>query len=115
MKKLITIVLTLDHNLEDISKRLYKGDDPSKDTQIRAIRREAMDIADDSEFANSFSDFVKGSRLRTAEAQGMTGEDYINPDGTIAINKFPLKSEDFPFIDAIAKKSHIKKTYGLVF
>ena len=94
---------------EDISKRLYKGDDPSKDTQIRAIRREAMDIADDSEFANSFSDFVKGSRLRTAEAQGMTGEDYINPDGTIAINKFPLKSEDFPFIDAIAKNPILKK------
>ena len=87
---------------EDLSKRLYKGDDPRADKTIVDIQKQASDVIKKFDFINSFGRYLKQSRKGQAK-------EIVNSDGTLKLDLAPLKTEDFPFIDLVAKNPVLKK------
>ena len=87
---------------EDISKRLYKGDNPMADKTIVDIQQQARDFVKKSDYIKSFGKYLRQSRKGKAK-------DIVNSDGTLKLELAPLKTEDFSFINAIAKNPILKK------
>ena len=72
------------------------------DKTIVDIQQQARDFVKNSDYIKSFGKYLRQSRKGKAK-------DIVNSDGTLKLELAPLKTEDFSFINAIAKNPILKK------